>query len=140
MRRSRSVRAEDARRARLLARRRLGPEYGLRAAMAITADYAKPGNPQAHWWNREKLGLWLPPLSADNFERSTGTLGVTRTCMISSACSIHRTGVRYLAVCDVNPSRSVDSLSQTGSGIGGISGTSHQSIRPSEYTMATLSI
>jgi hypothetical protein len=34
--------------------------------MAITADYAKPGNPQAHWWNREKLGLWLPPLSADN--------------------------------------------------------------------------
>jgi hypothetical protein len=66
MSRSRSVRAEDARRARMLARRRLGPEYGLRAAMVITADYAKPGNPQAHWWNREKLGLWLPPLSADN--------------------------------------------------------------------------
>ncbi len=25
-------------------------------------------NPRGLWWKREKLGLWLPPLSADNPE------------------------------------------------------------------------
>jgi hypothetical protein len=28
--------------------------------------FAKPGNPQHVYWTREKVGLWLPPLSADN--------------------------------------------------------------------------
>ena len=26
--------------------------------------FAKPGNEQGEWWNRERLALWLPPLSA----------------------------------------------------------------------------
>lgn len=30
--------------------------------------FAAPGNPAGHWWKREKLGLWLPPFSADNPE------------------------------------------------------------------------
>jgi hypothetical protein len=28
--------------------------------------FAKPGNPQGLYWNRERLGLWLPVLSANN--------------------------------------------------------------------------
>ena len=39
--------------------------------------FAKPGNAQGHWWEREPLGEWIPPLSADNqslveFLKSTG--------------------------------------------------------------------
>jgi hypothetical protein len=29
-------------------------------------QFAPPGNPAGRWWNREELGLWLPPLSTDN--------------------------------------------------------------------------
>lgn len=28
--------------------------------------FAKPGNPQHAYWTRERVGLWLPPLSIDN--------------------------------------------------------------------------
>jgi hypothetical protein len=28
--------------------------------------FAQPGNAAGHWWERDKLGLWLPPLSADD--------------------------------------------------------------------------
>lgn len=28
--------------------------------------FAKPGNPQGLWWTRERVGLWLPVLSANN--------------------------------------------------------------------------
>jgi hypothetical protein len=30
--------------------------------------FAKPGNAAGHWWERDKLGLWLPPLSTDDPE------------------------------------------------------------------------
>jgi hypothetical protein len=35
---------------------------------AVTYRYrfAPPGNPEGRWWDRERIGLWLPPLSADN--------------------------------------------------------------------------
>jgi hypothetical protein len=29
-------------------------------------SFAPPGNPEGHYWNREDLGDWLPPLSADD--------------------------------------------------------------------------
>jgi hypothetical protein len=35
-------------------------------AVLYQYKFAKPGNPQGLWWTREKLGLWLPPLSADS--------------------------------------------------------------------------
>jgi len=28
--------------------------------------FANPGNPQHLWWTRERLSLWLPPLSLDD--------------------------------------------------------------------------
>jgi hypothetical protein len=28
--------------------------------------FAPPGNPDGAWWTRERLEVWLPPLSADN--------------------------------------------------------------------------
>jgi len=28
--------------------------------------FAPPGNPQGLWWNRERVDLWLPPMSADD--------------------------------------------------------------------------
>ena len=28
--------------------------------------FAKPDNPEGKWWDREALGLWLPPLAADD--------------------------------------------------------------------------
>jgi hypothetical protein len=28
--------------------------------------FAPPGNPGGHWWSREVVGQWLPPLSADD--------------------------------------------------------------------------
>ena len=31
-------------------------------------QFVPPGNPDGRWWNRERLGLWLPPLSADDPE------------------------------------------------------------------------
>jgi hypothetical protein len=54
--------------------------------------------------------------------------GLTRTEDTALACSNHRTGVRYFAVPVVNPIHLEDSLSQTGSGIGGSKVASHQSI------------
>jgi hypothetical protein len=27
-------------------------------------SFAKPGNPQGLWWNRERVNIWLPPMSA----------------------------------------------------------------------------
>jgi hypothetical protein len=29
-------------------------------------SFAKPGNAEGNWWNRERLGDWLPPLSAND--------------------------------------------------------------------------
>jgi Lipase maturation factor len=40
------------------------PRY-VRAVLYIYA-FAPPGNPAHAWWNRKELGLWLPPLSADD--------------------------------------------------------------------------
>jgi hypothetical protein len=28
--------------------------------------FERPGNPEGRWWNREELGLWLPPLSVED--------------------------------------------------------------------------
>ncbi|UOQ54194.1 lipase maturation factor family protein [Hymenobacter cellulosivorans] len=28
--------------------------------------FAQPGNPQGQWWQRERVDIWLPPLSADD--------------------------------------------------------------------------
>jgi hypothetical protein len=64
--------------------------------------------------------------------KATGTFGVTRACANSSACSNHRTGVRYFAVLVTNPIRLEDSLSQTGSGSGNTKDTLHQSIWSNE--------
>ncbi len=35
-------------------------------AVLYRYKFASPGNPQGLWWNREKLGDWLPPLSTDD--------------------------------------------------------------------------
>jgi len=35
-------------------------------AVLYRDSFAPAGNPQGRWWEREKLGLWLPPLSADD--------------------------------------------------------------------------
>ena len=45
------------------------PQKPPRYIRAVCYRYAfvRP-NPQGLWWKREKLGLWLPPLSADNEE------------------------------------------------------------------------
>jgi hypothetical protein len=40
------------------------PRY-IRAVLYRYA-FARPGNPEGNWWKREELGLWLPPLSADD--------------------------------------------------------------------------
>jgi hypothetical protein len=40
------------------------PRY-IRAAL-YRYEFAKPGNAEHRWWNRELLGLWLPTLSADD--------------------------------------------------------------------------
>jgi hypothetical protein len=28
--------------------------------------FAKPGNPQGLWWNRERISIWIPALSAND--------------------------------------------------------------------------
>jgi hypothetical protein len=33
-------------------------------AVLYRYKFAKPGNPQGLWWNRERLGTWLPAMSA----------------------------------------------------------------------------
>ena len=35
-------------------------------AVLYRYSFAPPGNPQKLYWNRERLGLWLPPMSADD--------------------------------------------------------------------------
>jgi len=35
-------------------------------AMLYRYEFAPPGNPEHNWWKREELGLWLPPLSAED--------------------------------------------------------------------------
>ncbi|MGH7941400.1 MAG: lipase maturation factor family protein [Limisphaerales bacterium] len=40
------------------------PKY-IRAILYSYA-FARPGNQRHLWWNRKELGLWLPPLSADD--------------------------------------------------------------------------
>lgn len=35
-------------------------------AVLYRYSFALPGNAQGKWWNRERLGLWIPPLSADD--------------------------------------------------------------------------
>jgi len=29
-------------------------------------QFAPPGNPEGNWWQRKELGVWLPPMSADD--------------------------------------------------------------------------
>lgn len=35
-------------------------------AVLYRYSFAKPGNPQGNSWNRERLNLWLPPMSAND--------------------------------------------------------------------------
>ncbi|MGA2052943.1 MAG: lipase maturation factor family protein [Opitutales bacterium] len=51
------------------------PRY-IRAAY-YKYSFAPPGNPDGRWWNRQFLGLWLPPLSTDNpeFRRALADYG-----------------------------------------------------------------
>ena len=35
-------------------------------AMLYRYPFAPPGNADGDWWQREQLGPWLPPLSADD--------------------------------------------------------------------------
>ncbi|HWK02024.1 MAG TPA: lipase maturation factor family protein [Puia sp.] len=35
-------------------------------AVLYRYTFAKPGNPDGRWWNRERVGLWLPAMSADD--------------------------------------------------------------------------
>lgn len=41
------------------------PPHYIRAVLYRYA-FAPPGNPQGAWWTRQELGLWLPPLSAED--------------------------------------------------------------------------
>ena len=46
------------------------PDQPPRYVRAVLYEYrfAAPGNPAGDWWTRTRLGLWLPPLSADDPE------------------------------------------------------------------------
>jgi len=35
-------------------------------AQCFNATPSRNGNPEGNWWKREELGIWLPPLSADD--------------------------------------------------------------------------
>ena len=35
-------------------------------AVLYRYEFARPGDASGAWWKRERLGLWLPPLSADH--------------------------------------------------------------------------
>jgi Lipase maturation factor len=53
-------------------------------AVLYRYQFAPPGNPKGDWWQREELGLWLPPLSADNlrllqFLQQNGWLEMTNS-------------------------------------------------------------
>jgi hypothetical protein len=45
------------------------PKY-IRAVL-YKYHFAKPDNPEHVYWTRERLGLWLPPLSVDNADLQT---------------------------------------------------------------------
>jgi hypothetical protein len=60
------------------------PERPPRYVRAVLYRYAfaPPDDRNGRWWTREELGLWLPPLSADNPQliaalKSLGWLSVT---------------------------------------------------------------
>jgi hypothetical protein len=40
------------------------PKY-IRAVL-YRYSFAKPKNPHGVWWDRERIGMWLPPMSADD--------------------------------------------------------------------------
>ena len=44
------------------------PEVPPRYVRAVLYEYefAPAGNPEGRWWSRKRLGLWLPPVSADD--------------------------------------------------------------------------
>jgi len=44
------------------------PKHPPRYVRAVLYRYtfAKPGNAQKRWWNRKRLGLWIPALSAND--------------------------------------------------------------------------
>jgi hypothetical protein len=46
------------------------PQHPPRFIRAVRYRYrfAVPGNPARHWWERDKIDLWLPPLSTDDPE------------------------------------------------------------------------
>jgi hypothetical protein len=46
------------------------PQHPPRYVRAVLYRYrfAKPGNKEGHWWERDKIDLWLPPLSTDDPE------------------------------------------------------------------------
>jgi len=51
-------------------------------AMLYRYEFAPAGNPEGNWWKREELGLWLPPLTANDprlisFLRQAGWLQST---------------------------------------------------------------
>jgi len=53
-------------------------------AVLYRYEFARPGNPEGDWWQREKLAIWLPPLSADDprlldFLRQAGWLDGTNS-------------------------------------------------------------
>lgn len=55
-------------------------------AVLYTYAFAPPGNPQHLWWKRQELGLWLPPLSANDpqliaFLKSAGWLDQTNSAV-----------------------------------------------------------
>ena len=41
------------------------PPHYIRAVL-YRYRFAPPGNPEGNWWKREEVGIWLPPLSADD--------------------------------------------------------------------------
>lgn len=41
------------------------PPHYVRAVL-YRYRFARPHNPEGNWWQRQELGLWLPPLSADD--------------------------------------------------------------------------
>lgn len=41
------------------------PPHYIRAVL-YRYTFAKPGNPEGRWWNRERVGIWLPAMAADD--------------------------------------------------------------------------
>lgn len=47
-------------------------------AMLYRYKFAEPGNPEGLWWERQEMGLWLPPFSADD-DRLINSVNYTGT-------------------------------------------------------------